>query len=70
MTINKAQGQTLRFAGIWLRVDVFVHGQLYVACSRVGELGNLQFAIMQDCSENPFSAVNVVYKEVLLENST
>ena len=35
MTINKSQGQTLKYAGIWLRGDVFTHGQLYVACSRV-----------------------------------
>ena len=70
MTINKAQGQTLRFAGIWLRVDVFTHGQLYVACSRVGDPDNLHLAIIQDSSENSFSVVNVVYDEVLLENNT
>ena len=36
MTINKAQGQTLEFAGIWLDKPVYTHGQLYVALSRVG----------------------------------
>ncbi|GFY04395.1 ATP-dependent DNA helicase [Trichonephila clavipes] len=35
MTINKAQGQTLKMAGIDLRNDCFSHGQFYVACSRV-----------------------------------
>ncbi|UYV71113.1 hypothetical protein LAZ67_8001784, partial [Cordylochernes scorpioides] len=33
MTINKAQGQTLKWAGIDLQVPCFSHGQLYVACS-------------------------------------
>jgi hypothetical protein len=36
MTINKAQRQSLRVAGINLENPCFSHGQLYVACSRVG----------------------------------
>ena len=31
MTINKAQGQTLRMAGLYLPTHPFSHGQLYVA---------------------------------------
>jgi hypothetical protein len=41
MTINKAQGQSLRVAGINLETPCFSHGQLYVACSRVGTGKNL-----------------------------
>lgn len=36
MTINKAQGQSLKVAGLNLENACFAHGQLYVACSRVG----------------------------------
>ena len=38
MTINKAQGQTLKRVGVWLNEPVFTHGQLYVAASHVGHL--------------------------------
>ncbi|RVE40790.1 hypothetical protein evm_014558 [Chilo suppressalis] len=34
MTINKAQGQTLKVAGVNLKKNCFSHGQLYVVCSR------------------------------------
>uniref|UniRef100_UPI00358DFA46 ATP-dependent DNA helicase PIF6-like n=1 Tax=Myxine glutinosa TaxID=7769 RepID=UPI00358DFA46 len=36
MTINKSQGQSLKVAGVELTSPCFSHGQLYVACSRVG----------------------------------
>jgi len=41
MTINKSQGQSLKIVGIDLRSPCFAHGQLYVACSRVGKASNL-----------------------------
>ena len=70
MTINKAQGQTLRFAGVWLRGEVFTHGQLYVACSRVSCSDHLHFALMKDFSNiEQNTAVNVVYHEVLLKRN-
>jgi ATP-dependent exoDNAse (exonuclease V) alpha subunit len=34
MTINKAQGQSVKWVGLILWTPVFSHGQLYVALSR------------------------------------
>ena len=44
ITINNAQGQSLEKCGIDLDTDCFSHGQLYVACSRVGKSDNLLYA--------------------------
>ena len=41
MSINKAQGQTLKVAGIDLQSPCFSHGLSYVACSRVDTANNL-----------------------------
>ena len=66
ITINKSQGQTLKHVGIWLRKDVFTHGQLYVACSRVSTPESLHFAIMPEPENGQLIVRNVVYEEVLL----
>ncbi|XP_044591741.1 ATP-dependent DNA helicase pif1-like [Cotesia glomerata] len=41
MSINKSQGQTMSICGLDLENPCFSHGQLYVACSRVGKPSNL-----------------------------
>jgi ATP-dependent DNA helicase PIF1 len=41
MSINRAQGQSVEVAGINITHPCFSHGQLYVACSRVGAGKNL-----------------------------
>ena len=67
-TINKSQGQSLKNVGAWLRSEVFGHGQLYVACSRVSAPHQLRFAIMRDpeASDNMKRTKNIVYKEILI----
>jgi ATP-dependent DNA helicase PIF1 len=45
MTINKSQGQSLSTVGIFFRRDVFTHGQLYVAISRVRSRSGLKILV-------------------------
>lgn len=59
MSINKSQGQTLSVAGVHLEESCFSHGQLYVACSRVGSMQNL-FVFRPNGKTK-----NIVYNEVL-----
>ena len=61
ISTNKAQGQTLQFVGIYLPDDVFTHGQLYVAFSRVTDLSALAV-----CLNNPDGFTrNIVFQEVV-----
>ena len=62
MTINKAQGQTLTRAAVYLVEPVFGHGQLYVAASRVGRARDLRFALPADSAGR---TRNVVYVDAL-----
>lgn len=59
ITINKSQGQSIKHCGVDLRSPCFSHGQLYVACSRVGSPKNL--CILAPGGETK----NVVYHQVL-----
>lgn len=59
MTINKSQGQSLLMAGVDLSTPCFSHGQLYVACSRVGASQNL-FVLATNGK-----TTNVVYPQAL-----
>ena len=68
ITINKSQGQTLKYVGVWLRSPVFTHGQLYVACSRVSSPDHLHFALMTEPKKEQSTVDNIVFHEVLLNN--
>ena len=77
LTINKSQGQTFHRCGVMLSGDVFTHGQLYVAVSRVGNPRDLliytnqvEESINHDrqpvnvSSAGRFVARNIVYQEI------
>ena len=59
ITINKAQGQSLRTVGLDLTHTVFSHGMLYVAMSRTGDKDAVHILAPNSQSRN------VVYPEVL-----
>jgi hypothetical protein len=63
MTINKSQGQIIDFVGIDLTETVFSHGQTYVAFSRARSWDSIR---VETKAEN--KVVNIVWKEVLLDN--
>ena len=69
MAINNSQGQTLTKVGIYLPQSVFIHGQLYVAMSRVKSYNGLQFALALP-PENSITMAsytnNVVFKSALI----
>ena len=68
MQVNKSQGDSLKYVGIWLPKPVFAHGQAYVAPSRVGSVQQCHYAIRPvDNSYN--HTANVVFREVLEERS-
>ena len=72
MTVNKAQGQSLKYVGVDLKArPCFTHGQLYVALSRVTNMENL-WLMGSDRQEDVANRelVNVVYREVLLPDCT
>ena len=64
MSINKSQGQSLKFVGLDLRVPVFTHGQLYVALSRATSGDRIRALLPQD-SEG--ETQNIVFSQVLLD---
>ncbi|KAL5714884.1 hypothetical protein ACHQM5_016786 [Ranunculus cassubicifolius] len=63
MTINKSQGQSVKYVGIDLRTPVFSHGQLYVALSRCTSSKRISVILPPD---DQIKTANVVYPEVLL----
>ena len=72
MSIHKAQGQTLRRAGLYLKNNVFTHGQLYVAFSRVSDPKNLSIFIDSDKNQHGWRngcayTSNIVNKHLLQE---
>ena len=68
ITANKSQGQTYKRVGINLsQAEMFSHGQLYVALSRVGSAKAVSI-FKPKGHPNPDHMHNVVYPEVLSED--
>lgn len=63
MTMNKSQGQSVKFVGVDLRNPVFTHGQLYVALSRCTSSERLCILLREITQK---TTTNIVYPEVLL----
>jgi hypothetical protein len=66
MTINKSQGQSVKWVGLDLRAAVFGHGQLYVALSRATSPHCVKVLLPDDAEGR---AANIVYPEVLLREN-
>ena len=45
MTINKSEGQSLKYVGIHLLTPIFCHGQLYVALSHTTSPENVHILL-------------------------
>ena len=72
ITINKAQGQTIKYAGVLLEKPVFGHGQLYVALSRAQSFQNLKVQVdkvpgKQGLFSGKMYTANVVYTQIIRE---
>jgi hypothetical protein len=63
MSINKAQGQSVKYVGLDLRCPVFAHGQLYVALSRATSPHSIHILLPTNSNNR---TNNIVYPEVLL----
>ncbi|XP_028083796.1 ATP-dependent DNA helicase PIF1-like [Camellia sinensis] len=63
LTINKSQGQSVKFVGVDLRTPVFSHGQLYVALSRCTSFDRISVLLPNNELD---STTNIVYPEILL----
>ena len=71
MTINKSQGHSLKHVGVDIHTrEVFTHGQLYVALSRVTKQCNLRVIVPEDTVTTPHWIRNVQWPQVLLKTST
>ena len=65
MSINKAQGQSIRHLGLYLIEEIFSHGQLYVALSRAENKADVSILLNDTNAGLHGMTCNVVYQDVL-----
>lgn len=58
LTVHRVQGQTLQRLGIYFSGDVFCHGMLYTALSRVRSWSKV--TVWRDCSSPPQTEVCIL----------
>jgi ATP-dependent exoDNAse (exonuclease V) alpha subunit len=63
LTVHKAQGQTFDQIGMLQKTEMFAHGQLYVAVSRVKCWENIKIQVQSNRLNNMIK--NIVYQEIL-----
>lgn len=68
ISINKAQGQSVKYVGLDLRVPVFSHGQLYVALSRATSSDRVK--VLLPARTASLRTTNVVYPEIFQSYDT
>lgn len=62
ISINKAQGQSVKYVGVDVRVPVFTHGQLYVALSRATSHRRIKVLLSDRSLHN--CTLNIVFPQV------
>jgi len=65
--VHKVQGQTINKLLFDARENIFSHGGLYVALSRVRKFSNIAFVINEESvgtNEDYILLKNIVYKEI------
>ena len=63
MTINKSQGQSVKYVGVDLRTNIFAHGQFYVAMSRC--TSGQRIKVLLPDNEQSMKVKNIVWPELL-----
>ena len=73
MTINKSQGQALKQIRLYWHDDVFTHGQLHVALSRVTSYAGIKILVKKKGAsvdnESESYTKNIIYAEIFNEIS-
>ena len=67
MTVNKGQGQTIPKLGLDLTHEVFAHGQLYTALSRVRKMSDLKIYAPNSAQQNGKTVIRNIVADGLRE---